>query len=116
MNSFEVIFVNGILMPHERIFHVSDMSFYALCVSVRVGRLTFDSREASSLLEVGIGVAVHEIMGIMNKVKHRPRGQYFSQRAGEKRNQALSVASSLTSLRRELSAKNISRLDRCLSL
>lgn len=91
-------FCDVCVMPHERIFHVFDMSFYALCVSVRVGRLTFDSREASSLLEADIGVAVHEIMGIMNKVKHRPRGQYFSQRAGEKRNQALSVASSLTSL------------------
>lgn len=79
--------VNYFAVLFERIFHVFDMSSYALCVRVRVrvGRLTFDSREASSLLEADIGVAVHEIMGIMNRVKHRPRGQYFSQRAGEKK-------------------------------
>lgn len=109
MNYFAVLF--------ERIFHVFDMSSYALCVRVRVGRLTFDSREASSLLEADIGVAVHEIMGIMNRVKHRPRGQYFSQRAGEKKKKTLSVASSSTSLcflqtEEKCQPKNIGRLDR----
>lgn len=47
--------------------------------------MLFNSRSASSLFEADIGVAVREIMGIMNKVKHRPQGQYFSQQAGEKK-------------------------------
>lgn len=58
--------------------------------------MLFNSRSASSLLEDDIGLAVCEIMGMMNKVRHRPQGQYFSQRAGEKK--AYSVVRSSTSL------------------
>lgn len=63
--------------------------------------MLFNSRSASSLFEADIGVAVCEIMGIINKVKHRPQGQCFSQRADEKkakRKQAYSVVRSSTSL------------------
>lgn len=38
-----------------------------VCVCVRK-RMFFNSRKASSLIEADIGAAVHEIMGIMNKV------------------------------------------------
>lgn len=92
---------------------------------VCVKRLMFlNSREASSLLEAGIGIAVHEIMGIMNKVKYRPQGQYYSQWAAEKETKkktsvqcsALLDITRFPADRRELSAKNISSLDQCLSL
>lgn len=57
-----------------------------MCVCLCVKRPTFvNSREASSSLEADIGIVVHEIMELMNKVKHRPEGQDYSQWAGEKK-------------------------------
>lgn len=87
--------------------------------------MLFNSRSASSLFEADTGVAVCEIMGIINKVKHRPQGQCFSQRAVEKKKSKKKASVQRCALlditpfpadRREASAKNISRLDRCLSL
>lgn len=75
------------------------------------------------MLEADIGVVVHEIMELMNKVKHRPQGQDYPQWAGAEKKAKKKKKTSLQCCvliditpfpadSRELSAKNISSLDR----